>query len=116
MKQTAVILGARGSVPVSGEKFIRYGGTTTCVFLRLAGQPLVLDAGTRMLNLSHMLGEGEREIPLLLTHPHVDHLLGLPMCPAVLDLSYQCAVYGVPRGGMDMQTQLSRLMSRPCGR
>ena len=92
MKQTAVILGARGSVPVSGEKFMRYGGSTTCVFLRLAGQPVVLDAGTGLLSLPDVLRENEREIPLLLSHPHADHLLGLPMCPAALDPSCQFVV------------------------
>ena len=42
---SVMILGTRGSVPVSGGDFLRYGGATTCVLVRLAGQVIVLDAG-----------------------------------------------------------------------
>lgn len=51
MQQMVKILGARGSVPVSGEAFRRYGSAATCVFLRLAGQPMVLDAEGQLLTL-----------------------------------------------------------------
>lgn len=113
MKQTVVILGARGSVPVSGERFVRYGCATTCVFLRLAGQPVVLDAGTGILNLPGVLRENEREIPLLLSHPHTDHLLGLPMCPLAFDPSRRFVLYARTRKGMDTAAQTARLISPP---
>ncbi len=29
--------GARGSLPVSGQRFIRYGGNTACVEMRCGG-------------------------------------------------------------------------------
>ena len=51
MDNAITILGARGSVPVSGPAFSRYGGATTCIFVKLAGQLLVLDAGTGIMNL-----------------------------------------------------------------
>ena len=47
----AIILGARGSVPVSAPEFSAYGGATTCVYLRLAEQSVILDAGTGILRL-----------------------------------------------------------------
>lgn len=113
MKETVVILGARGSMPMSGEQFIRYGGATTCVFLRLAGQSVVLDAGTGLLGLPDMLREDELEIPLLLSHPHIDHLLGLPMCPLVFDPSRRFEIYAASRDGLDAKAQLRGLMSPP---
>lgn len=113
MKQTAVILGARGSMPMSGRQLIRYGGATTCVFLRLAGQIVVLDAGTGLMNLADVLEENEREIPVLLSHPHVDHLLGLALCPLVFDPSRRFDIYAARRGGLDAAAQLSALMSPP---
>ena len=40
------ILGTRGSMPVSGKDFLRYGGATVCVLARLDGEYIILDAGT----------------------------------------------------------------------
>lgn len=113
MKQSVTILGSRGSVPVCGGAFARYGGATLCAAARLAGQVVVLDAGTGILRLPEVLAEGEREIPLLLSHPHADHLLGLPMCPAVLDPQYQFHIYAVPRNGLTAQKQVCALMAPP---
>ncbi len=41
------IWGARGSVPVSGPEYLRYGGDTTCLTIETAsGELLIFDAGT----------------------------------------------------------------------
>lgn len=107
------ILGARGSVPVSGREHTRYGGATSCYFVRLAGQGVVLDAGTGLLSLPAVLGAGERRVPLLLTHPHADHLLGLPLCVLLLEPGHGVDLYAARRGGHDAAAQFSRLMSPP---
>lgn len=112
MKQVVSILGARGSVPVSGKQYSRYGGATTCVLFESDGRFVVLDAGTGLLSLPENAMR-QRRLPLLLTHPHADHLLGLPMCPCVMNPSAQLDVYAVPRDGLDARQQLSRLMSPP---
>ena len=113
MKQSVVILGARGSVPRNEAEFLRYGGATTCVVLRLAGQVVVLDAGTGMLNLANCLQEHETEIPVLLSHSHVDHILGLLMCPAVFDKKRTFDIYAAVRNGMKAEEQIRTLMSPP---
>ena len=113
MKEKVVILGTRGSVPVSGPDYLTYGGGTTCVLVRLAGQLVVLDAGTGILDLPVWLREGERDIPLLLSHPHADHLLGLPMCPLALDSRYRLDVYAARHGGLDGEGQVRALMAPP---
>ena len=110
---SVTILGARGSIPVSGPDFLQYGGATTCVLVRLAGQPVVLDAGTGLLSLPPLLGEDERHLPVLLSHPHADHLLGLPMCPLTLLPDYQRDLYVAPRGGLNAAQQIRALMSPP---
>jgi len=107
------ILGARGSVPVGGPAFARYGGATSCYFARLAGQSFVLDAGTGMLSLPSVLEPEERRLSLLLTHPHVDHLLGLPMCGFLFDPACRVDFYAASRGNYDAAAQLGRLMSPP---
>ncbi len=52
--------GVRGSIPVPGRATLRYGGNTSCVEVRAAGQIIVLDAGTgvRALGLVTPVGGG----------------------------------------------------------
>ena len=109
METKVVILGIRGSVPVSGEAYLRYGGATTCVFLRFADQIIVLDCGTGMMELPKVLQKDDRQITVLLSHPHVDHLLGLPMCPVVFDPEKRIDMYGALRNGMDVRQQVCAL-------
>jgi ribonuclease BN (tRNA processing enzyme) len=74
------VYGARGSIPVSGPEFIRYGGDTTCASVETAdGNLLVLDAGTGLRALGNrIMEEGRKEIHFLLSHAHWDHILGFP--------------------------------------
>lgn len=106
------ILGCRGSVPVCGEHFTRYGGATSCVLVRGEASIAVLDAGTGLLELSPHLHEN-RSIPIFLSHCHIDHILGLPICPEALKKEYEFHIYGPSRDGLDIATQISALMSPP---
>ena len=110
---SVTILGARGSVPASGQPFLRYGGATTCVALRMDGQPILLDAGTGMMELSTFLRPHERHVPLLLSHSHADHLLGLPLCPVLMQQDFQLDIYTAARYGLDAKAQVHALMSPP---
>lgn len=70
--------GVRGTFPATGERFVRYGGDTMCIEVDCGGQSIILDAGTGL----RMLGEKLRTCPgainahLMLSHAHIDHLLG----------------------------------------
>ncbi len=74
------IWGARGSIPVSGQEFVRYGGDTTCVEIETArGDVIILDAGSGIRTLGNkLLNEGRTEFHFLFSHAHWDHLLGFP--------------------------------------
>ena len=115
MSQAAsvIILGARGSVPVSGGEFLRCGGATTCALVRLAGQVILLDAGTGLLALPGLLGEAEQRVSLLLSHPHADHLLGLPLCPLLFQPGFRMELYAARRGGRGAEEQVRAFMSPP---
>ena len=112
MTDCAIILGARGSVPVSGPEYARYGGATTCVLVRLGGETVLLDAGTGLMALPEAAMELP-ELPLLLTHAHADHLLGLSVCPYAMRRGRRLDIYLKERGGMDGRTQVARLFSPP---
>ena len=111
-QSTVKLLGVRGSVPVSGAEFARYGGATTCVLVHWEKQYLILDAGTGLLRLDDAVLQ-EPELTLLLTHAHADHLLGLPLCPYLMRRSARMDIYGATRGGMTVASQVGRLLSPP---
>lgn len=113
MKPSVCILGTRGSVPVDRKDCLRYGGGTICVFLRLADQPVILDAGTGILELPYVLNAHENVIPVLLSHSHMDHLMGLPMCPVLFDRQKSLQIYGSSRNGLAVRDQVLQLMSPP---
>lgn len=105
--------GARGSLPVGGADFSRYGGNTTCCYLEHDDTRIVIDAGTgiRMLGLDLMrsdLPKAGGTLNMLFTHTHWDHIQGFPFfVPAFLpnvDLSVYGQAKTVP--GLDGQEEV----------
>jgi phosphoribosyl 1,2-cyclic phosphodiesterase len=75
--------GVRGSIPAPGPATVRYGGNTPCVSvegLYADGTEVVgiLDAGTGIRALGNELRHDNKEILLLLSHSHWDHIQGFP--------------------------------------
>lgn len=70
--------GVRGSTPVPGPDTLRYGGNTSCVSVEVDGRVLIIDAGTGIRRLGNVLATAEKEMFLVLTHLHEDHLIGFP--------------------------------------
>jgi phosphoribosyl 1,2-cyclic phosphodiesterase len=70
--------GVRGSVAVSGARFVRTGGNTTCVEVRAGGHRLILDGGTGLRALGEAMGYAPTEATLLFSHVHWDHIQGVP--------------------------------------
>jgi phosphoribosyl 1,2-cyclic phosphodiesterase len=78
------IYGCRGSVPVSGREFDKYGGSTSCALVTSddAANIGIIDAGTGIRHLGRYLMEDpilrEKPIVIAFTHFHWDHIQGLP--------------------------------------
>jgi phosphoribosyl 1,2-cyclic phosphodiesterase len=75
--------GTRGTCPVSGKDKVKYGGHTACASLTApSGEVIIIDAGTGLRDLGRKLAAEHREtcphLHLLLTHFHLDHVMGLP--------------------------------------
>ncbi|HMV34300.1 MAG TPA: MBL fold metallo-hydrolase [Turneriella sp.] len=91
--------GVRGSLPVSGPEFARFGGNTTCCYVQHKDTRIVIDAGTgiRILGLDLMASELPKtggKLHLLFTHTHWDHIQGFPFfIPAFLP-NVELSVYG----------------------
>ena len=74
--------GVRGSTPTPGKLFDKFGGNTTCVYLKINNQNFIIDSGTGIRNLGLDLlktfpNEGGHA-HLFYSHTHWDHIQGLP--------------------------------------
>ncbi len=75
--------GTRGSIPVCGAKFQKYGGNTTCVAIEFANGLLgIIDAGSGIRELGKDIAAGkygkQQNILMAFTHFHWDHIQGFP--------------------------------------
>ncbi|OSQ38857.1 MBL fold metallo-hydrolase [Thalassospira mesophila] len=79
MAITVKFWGVRGSIACPSPDHIKYGGNTSCVEVRVAGQVLIFDAGTGIRNLGRdLIRRGVSHASIFLTHTHWDHINGFP--------------------------------------
>jgi phosphoribosyl 1,2-cyclic phosphodiesterase len=109
------IHGARGSYPVSGDRFRRYGGSTTSISLETSSGVLVIDAGTGFGSLGDILNSRSTLPPvtLLLTHVHLDHLVGLPSFKPLLRADCCLTIMGDTAVLGDWKAALRQLVRPP---
>lgn len=106
--------GVRGSLPISGKSIERYGGNTSCIEVRgNDGSLLVLDAGTGIRLLGTTVGPEVKRLDLLLTHLHMDHILGLGFFSPLFRPDLEVHIWGPPSTTMDLHERLSLYLSPP---
>jgi phosphoribosyl 1,2-cyclic phosphodiesterase len=114
MNEAAVVLlGTRGTIAVSGAEFAVYGGATSCVLVRLGGELIFLDAGTGLVSAVPRLGAGGGHFSILLSHSHIDHIMGLAAFPPLFDKRWRADIYSAERQGLTCREQIEKLMSFP---
>lgn len=71
--------GSRGSNPVSGSEYMRFGGNTSCLEIRKDDEMIIFDAGTGIRPLGDTIDTTQcKTIHLFLSHTHWDHVTGFP--------------------------------------
>jgi phosphoribosyl 1,2-cyclic phosphodiesterase len=108
-------LGCRGSTPVSGRRFARYGAATSCVAVsdgNATAPRLLLDAGTGLVNLAGLVGTEPFRGTVLLSHLHWDHTHGLPFARN-LGLPNSRVDLLLPEQGDDPTVVMDRAFSPP---
>jgi phosphoribosyl 1,2-cyclic phosphodiesterase len=109
------IWGSRGSIPVSGRKYLKYGGDTTCLEIRTKSDDIiVVDAGTGIRRLGNRLKRAECEnLNFLFTHAHWDHLMGFPFFKPLYFKSTRIQMHRCPFQSKFVDIILSKLMAPP---
>ncbi len=107
--------GARGSIPVSGPKYVRYGGDTTCIEIRTQNdEVIIVDAGSGIRRLGNRLVEEEKyRYHLVFTHSHLDHILGFPFFKPIYRKEAMIHLMGCPTTQGNIQKLLGKAMSAP---
>jgi phosphoribosyl 1,2-cyclic phosphodiesterase len=109
--------GTRGSFAMSGAEFLRYGGNTTAVeVMNAAGQRLLVDLGTGATELAKELmssefGAGGGELPILLSHTHLDHIQGLPFFTPFFIKGNRIRIFGPSLMGMSLAQTLQNQLN-----
>lgn len=70
--------GTRGSCPVSGPEYAKFGGNTSCLEIRYGDAHLIIDAGTGIRPLGEELVKNPHPLHLIFSHTHWDHVIGFP--------------------------------------
>ena len=110
------IWGCRGSIPSPGCATRCYGGNTTCLEVRLDnGTLVVIDAGTGIRELGNAMlkDRGPRELYLLLTHAHWDHLQGFPFFVPAYMQEYSIRVRSGPLARESLERFLAHQLDPP---
>lgn len=109
------IRGTRGSIPVASSETQRYGGNTTCIEITtIAGERIILDAGSGIRALGdEVISQGPDELAICFTHAHWDHLLGFTMFAPIFSSTSRINVHAPRNIGHDgIHNVLSGIMDR----
>lgn len=112
------LYGTRGSLPVAGTQYAKYGGNTTSIQVESTCLPpglvLAIDAGSGFLPLSQDgLKSGMTKLVLLMTHHHHDHTQGALIAPPFFMPQIAIDVYGPVESGVGPREVFETTMKPP---
>jgi len=107
--------GSRGSIPVSGRQYLKYGGDTTSIEIRTADNKIIIiDAGSGIRPLGNKLyKEKLYELNLILTHAHWDHVMGFPFFKPIYSPKTIINIYGCGFAQSSITGIVSKTLSAP---
>jgi phosphoribosyl 1,2-cyclic phosphodiesterase len=106
--------GTRGSIAAPGPDTVGFGGDTSCVAV-VGEDPthlLILDAGTGIRGLGLAIGPEVRRIDLLLSHLHLDHIVGLGFFEPLFRSDLTVTIWAPPSTAL-LHQRLGRYLSPP---
>ena len=106
--------GTRGSTPRPGKETLKYGGNTSCISVEMTKDRLfVFDAGTGIIELGRSLAAANRrrKINMFITHPHWDHIQGLPYFQSLYQQGNEVVIHGTGQGKLTLREVIAGQMS-----
>ncbi|MCX7726869.1 MAG: MBL fold metallo-hydrolase [Chitinispirillaceae bacterium] len=105
--------GSRGQIPVCGKEFNKYGGDTTCVEITSNENDIIIvDAGSGIRNIN-IQSLYKKDISIILTHFHLDHIIGFPFFSPLYNSSYSITVYAPTYNSNSILETLSTIIGTP---
>ena len=84
------VLGSRGSMASGRTDFSLFGGDTSCYMVRAGDETVFLDAGSGIVAAP---ASYPKPPVILLTHMHLDHVMGLGMFPGLANRAQKSILY-----------------------
>jgi phosphoribosyl 1,2-cyclic phosphodiesterase len=107
-----ILRGVRGSIPVTDPDTDYYGGNTSCIEVSENDWYLILDGGSGMRHCNGLRPLNKR-LDILLTHLHMDHIMGLGFFSLLFDPSMEIHIWGPSSTSHSLHSRLSRYLSPP---
>ena len=112
------VYGCRGSLPTTRDIASKYGSNTSCIAVETKEQSLILDAGSgiaQMDKITKLFKRKEKPFDILLSHLHLDHLLGLTVFSKVWMNSPDdlVRIYTLGRDGRPLKEQIFGIFEPP---
>jgi len=107
--------GSRGSIPVSGKEYLKYGGDTTCLEIRTKSEDIIIiDAGTGIRRLGNLLTkENQNKYHFIFTHTHWDHVMGFPYFKPLYSNHTEFRMHRCPFHSQLVEAIISNIMAPP---
>lgn len=107
------IWGSRGSLPAPSLDNNEFGGNTSCVSVQQGDAIIILDAGSGIRRLGQSFPPGITRVDILLTHLHLDHIMGLGFFLPLYNPNMQVNIWGPTGYKESLFTRLQRYLSPP---
>jgi ribonuclease BN (tRNA processing enzyme) len=117
--------GVRGSYPTPDANKLKYGGNTACVEVKVGNHLIIFDSGTGIISLGeellreHILTGSDIatrtpiSATILISHTHLDHLMGLPYFKPLFVNSSKINIFGMNAYGKDFKELISESIFTP---
>lgn len=107
--------GVRGSYSAPFESHLGVGGNTSCVEIRVDDYVMLCDAGTGIIPFGNEIlkDSNVRELLIILTHYHWDHICGLPFFVPAFIPDWKINFFGPGDSPADIKNAVSAQMRAP---
>jgi ribonuclease BN (tRNA processing enzyme) len=97
--------GTRGSIPVSGQRYLHHGGNTSCISFEAGREIIIFDAGTGIRELGAVLAKQKpRKLNIFIGHTHWDHIQGFPFFAPAYIPGFELMIYGASGFGKELKS------------